>query len=195
MGAPRDESITFSGAGSQEVQYVGRHIRVRSTPTGPIFIKIDNSSTEFERNAGEQFNLGAGDPPFQRVRIRSAVAQTVDLTFADVPQDDNRSNVALSVSADITPAPVIDNGGDVSVPATSAADVLAGDADTLAVTVTSLETNDPSAPLRVGTTGVGAASGHPLWPGDSHTMATNATVRVYNPHGTAQDVAVLRLSQ
>lgn len=195
MGAPRDESLVFAGAGVREVNYLGRHIRVRAAPSGSVFIKLDNASEEFERAAGEQLNLAPGDPPFQRIRIRSAVAQTVHLTFADVPQDDNRSNVALSVSAAIEPGDVIDNGGDVTVPGTSAADVMAGDPDTLAVTITSLESNDPSAPLRVGTTGVGASSGTPIYPGDSLTLVTTATVRVYNPHGTGQTVAVSRVAK
>lgn len=191
MARLRDYSITFAGAGEREFQAEGRYIRILETPAGDVFFTIDGSG-EYKRGAGQQIAAVDG---FRRIRVRSTVAQTVLFTVADEPQDDNRSNVALSVNATVAPGAILDNGGDVSVPGTSAADVMAGDPDTLSVTVTSLETNDPSAPLRVGTAGVGATSGHPLWPGDSITMATNATVRVYNPHSAAQTVAVMRLAK
>lgn len=191
MGQPRDYSLTFAGAGEREFQAAGRYLRILATPAAPVFVALDSGS-ELERSAGQSVPVPEG---FSRVRVRSAVAQTVVVSVSEVDQDDKRSNVALSVAADIEAASVIDNGGDVSIPGTSAANVVAGDPDTLTVTVTSLETNDPSAPLRVGTAGVGATSGHPLWPGDSITLATNATVRVYNPHSSAQDVAVVRLAK
>lgn len=191
MGQPRDYSLTFAGAGEREFQAAGRYLRILATPAAPVFVALDSGS-ELERSAGQSVPVPEG---FSRVRVRSTVAQTVVVSVSEVDQDDKRSSVALSVSATVTPGDVVDNGGDVSVPATGAATAVAGDPDTLAVTVTSLDTNDQSAPLRVGTTGVGAASGTPIWPGDSITLATTATVRVYNPHGTTQTVAVSRVTK
>lgn len=193
MSTPREYILTFSGAGVQPVQAVGRHLRITEAPSAPVFVALSDGS-EIKRAAGQGVNIAEGFG-MGRISIRSTVAQTVRVLVAGEEQPDNAANVSVSVTASIGAAQIIDNGGDVSIAGTSADNVVSGDPDTLAVTVTSLETNDPSAPLRVGTAGVGATSGHPLWPGDSHTMTTTATVRVYNPHGVAQNVAVVRLAR
>lgn len=185
MREPRDFSLTFGGAGQREVKATGRHLRVLDTPSAEVFISIDAGS-ELQRGAGQAINVPDG---FSRFMVRSTVAQTVRVTVSDVPQDDARSNVALNVSASVAPGDDLDNGGDVSVPATSSAQVIAASATRLAVIITNPEGN--AAPVRVGKSGVGAASGIPLEPGDSVTLATTAAVHVYNTHSSAQDVCAL----
>lgn len=177
MGAPRDSYLTFSGAGEQEIQYTGRHIRVRAAPSGPVFLSLDGVPGEFERAAGEQLNVQ--DRPFQRIRVRSAVAQTVHLVLADTPQDDNRVAVALSVAATIEPGAVLDDGGDVVCAAASTTLLLAGNPDRLYALVKNPSAN--SITVRVGTSGVGAANGTPLEPGETLPLATTAAVYAHNP--------------
>jgi hypothetical protein len=188
MGAPREYVLTFAGAGSQPIQVKGKHLRVTEAPVDAVFVTLEDGS-EIKRAAGQGIN-DAGDFGRGRLSIRSTVAQTVRIIVAEEEQPDNSANISVSVNATVAAGATIETASDVSIPATSAAIVLAGDPDTKAVTVTSLDTNTDV--IRVGETGgVGATRGHPLYPGDSVTLATTATVRAYNTGAGAQSVAVL----
>lgn len=192
MGKPREYSLTFSGAGSQPVQATGRHLRITEAPSAAVFVALDDG-TEIKRAAGQGLNLSEGFGS-GRITIRSTVAQTVRFVVADEEQPDNSANVSLSVTATVEPGNTIETSTDVSIAATSTAIVFAGDPDTRAVIVTSLETNTDV--IRVGAAGaVGAARGHPLYPGDSVTLATDAEVRAYNTGAGAQSVAVLAVKK
>jgi hypothetical protein len=188
MGAPREYVLTFSGAGSQPIQVKGRHLRVTEAPVAPVFVTLENG-TEIKRAAGQGIN-DAGDFGRGRLLIRSTVAQSVRIIVAEEEQPDNAANISVAVSATVAPGATLESAADVAIPATSSDIVFAGDPNTKAVTVTSLDTNTDV--IRVGETGaVGAARGHPLYPGDSVTLATTATVRAYNTGAGAQSVAVL----
>lgn len=187
MSGPRDFSLTFGGAGQQEIKASGRFLRVLATPVADVFLSIDGGS-ELQRGAGQQVHVPDG---FRRFTVRSAVAQTVRVSSSETGQDDARSNVALSVSASVTPGADVGNGGDVAVPATSAAQVLAANLNRLAAIITNPTANTVA--VRVGKAGVGAASGIPLDPGDSVTLATTSAISVYNPHSGAQTVSALEV--
>ncbi len=187
MSGPRDFSLTFGGAAEREIKAAGRYLRVLATPTADVFISIDGGS-ELQRGAGQQVHVPAG---FTRFSVRSAVAQTVRISTSETSQDDARSNVALSVSATVAPGADVGNGGDVSILAASSAQVLAANLNRLAAIITNLTANTVA--VRVGKAGVGAASGIPLDPGDSVTLATTAAIHVYNPHSGAQTVSALEV--
>ena len=186
MGTPRDYRLTFTGAGTQEVQARGRFLRVLDAPSSSIFIQPSHGS-ELERRAGQSINV---ERPFHRIRVRSTVAQTVRIQVADTRQDDDQETVNVNATATITPGNTLPTGGDVSIPALTSATVAAGDANQLAVSITNISNQE----LRIGGVGVGAASGEPLVPGEKKTIATTAAVACYNPHATeAKSVAVLPL--
>ncbi len=187
MGKPREYVLTFSGAGSQPVQAMGKHLRITEAPSAAVFVTLDDG-TEIKRAAGQGLNLSEGFGN-GRIAIRSTVAQAVRFVVADEEQPDNAANVSVSVAATVSPGNTVETVADVSIPATSAGIVFAGDPDTRAVIVTSLETNADV--IRVGEGAVGATRGHPLYPGDSVTLAANAEVRAYNTSASAQSVAVL----
>ena len=188
MGAPRDFSLSFGGAGIQEIRAVGRFIRILEAPTSNIWVEVDAGS-ELKRVAGQDVDNGA---PFSRFRIRSAVAQTILLTVSDTRQADDQESVSVSVSATVAPGNTLPTGGDVSIPALSSATVLAADATRLAGIVHNL--SDQA--LRIGGAGVGAATGVPLDPGEKIAIASTAIIAAYNPHATvAKSVAVLPIRE
>lgn len=187
MGSPRDYYETFTGAGTREIRARGRHLRILEAPAAVVFVSLDGSS-ELERRAGQGINFGTF---FDRITIRSAVAQTVQVCVSDERQDDDQESVSVTVSATLTPGNTLGAGGDVAIPGASAAVVIAADADRLAVTIVNPVTNTD--PVRVGGLGVGAAAGIELYPSDSYTLATTDAVYVYNGKASAQTVQVLPL--
>lgn len=185
MSSPRDYYLTFTGAGIQEIKARGRFLRVLSAPSAPVFLAFDGS-TELERRAGQGVNYGGA---FNRIAVRSTVAQTVLVCVSDERQDDDQEEVSVSVAATVAPGNTLGAGGDVSIPATSSNVLSASDATRLALIVANPPGNTD--PVRVGGAGVNASSGIELQPGDSITLATTAAVHAYNPKGSAQSVQVL----
>lgn len=183
MAKPRDFALTFGGAGIQEVRAEGRYLYVLATPSADCFFELDRSG-ELERGAGQAIFDADG---FSIVRVRSTVAQTVKFSVSLDAQADARSNVALNVSATVAPGADFDNGGDVAVPATSSAQVLAADANRLSALIINPPTNTET--VRVGISGVAAASGIPLAPGESVELALTAAIFVYNPGAAPQTVS------
>lgn len=185
MPKPRDYSLTFAIAGEREIKATGRYLYVLSTPSSDVFISIDGGS-ELQRGAGQAIFDAGG---FSRVTVRSPVAQTVLLSISDDQQFDSRSNVALTVSANVTPGDDLDNGGDVSCAAGVATQVLAADPTRLAAIIKNPDTN--TATMRVGKAGVTATSGFPLEPGASVTLAYTGAIYVFNPGGSAETVSAI----
>lgn len=189
MSAPRQYTLTFGGAGSQEIKAQGLSCVILSVSSADVYLTIDSGS-ELKKGAGQGVNLGAGATPFNRFTVRSTVAQTVLVEVADVPQPDNQEAVAVSVTANVAAGNDLDNGGDVSVPATSSAVLLAADAGyRLAALIRNPSSNTET--IRIGKTGVGAASGYPLEPGDAVAIAYDGAIYAYNPGATAQSVSAL----
>ena len=80
---------------------------------------------------------------------------------------------------------------DVWVAATTAAQIRAATANRQKIIVTALDTN--SREVRIGDSGVGAANGILLFPGQTETLETSAAVHCYNPHSAAQVVALAEI--
>lgn len=187
MSEPRDFSLTFGGAGQREVKAVGRHLRVLDTPSAEVFISIDAGS-ELQRGAGQAINVPDG---FSRFTVRSTVAQTVLVTVSDVPQDDSRSNVALSVSATVAGSTAATKKPVVSVPALGVLLLVAANPKRQSVRLAIAA--DAAGPVWYSDSATqGANEGGLLEPGMIDYPASLSALYAYNPHATlAVDVSVL----
>lgn len=123
---------------------------------------------------------------FGKVVITSATNQTVEVVVSRVPVRYDR--LTGSVVAEISVGETLDSLADDSIAATTAEMVAASDANRRALIITNLATNVGE--KRVGDSGVGAANGIPLPPGESVTLDTTAEVWVYNAHSSAESVAI-----
>ena len=182
-----DIPLVFTGGETQEFQAVGRYIRIREA-TAVVYLTIDGVG-EIQRNKGEQIDTGKDS---SRVRVRSVVAQSVSITSADNPQDDNRNSVSLTVSATVT------NGNDnqhltkVTIPATSSAQIAAANANRLSLRVSLL--SSAAGYVTLGKSGVSASSGGSLEEGMVDYIDTTGAVFAYNPNASAVDVYVMEIN-
>lgn len=190
-----DQTITLLAGGQQEIQTTGKFYYIYSaSASGAVGLRFSGGET-ISRVAGQ----GAEVPPGARsVIVSSVLAQTIVILFTDFQFQNDQVSVAVTSSATIAPGNTLDNGGDVSLlsgagPGASTA-IRAADANALSVTVKADVSNTET--VRIGTTGVGAAGGYPLAPGESVTIATTAALAGYNPSTTtAQNVHVLPVRQ
>ena len=187
MDTPREFSLTFGGAGEQEIKARGRYLRLYDTPSAAVYVSVGGGS-EVLRQAGQSVNVSGH---FDRFRIRSTVAQTVRVAISDVPQDDNAQSVAVSVSATISPGATLTAGGDVSCLSAVSTQVAAANLSRKSIIIANLTSNTD--PVRVGGVGVTATGGYELLPGDSIELAVTSAVYVYNTGAGAQSVNVLEI--
>ncbi len=187
MGTPRDHRITFTGPGEQEVQLSGRYLRVLSAPSGNVFLQLD-SSAELERGAGQGIDFGRA---VGRLRVRSAVAQTVLISFSDEPQDDARSNVALSVSATVSGSTAATPKAAVTVPAGNKVKLADANADRVELRL-AIASSEPG-PVFLGDSTIVAGEGGLLEPGMVDYLATTAEVWAFNAGAADVEVSVLDL--
>ena len=191
MGTPVDRTETFAAAGSRTVALPGRFIRVLSAPTQGVTITT-RPGVALTRYAGQGIDVGPGG--FKSFDIALPVAGAVTFTVSDTEQADNQTAVNATVSATISPAATLAQPGDVSCAAGAITELYAGGAATLTVLVRSSDTNTyAEGTVRIGTAGVGAASGIELNPGDSIALDTTAAVYAWNAGGVAIDLQVLVL--
>lgn len=193
IGTPVDRSITFSAAGSQRVALSGRFIRILSADVSGVTITPEGASPLL-RYGGQEIDVGPQG--FRSFQVAVTVPCTVILTVSETHQSDNQTNVNATVSATIDPGGTLPTGGD-TVCATGAATLLAaGNANNLAVMVRSSELNNYAAgTVRVGGTGVTAASGIEINPGEVMTLSTTAPVYAYNNSGAAVTLQVLPIQK
>lgn len=178
MGTPVDRSITFAGPGQQPVQLAGRFIRVLGADASGVTL-TPHPGSPLLRYAGQDVDAGPGG--FQAFDVAVTVASTVQLCVSDTRQADNSTTVTATVSATVSPGGTLSNGGDTACATAVATQLAAGNVNGLSVMVKSSATNDyPLGTVRVGTTGVGAASGIEINPGESLTFDTTAPIFAYN---------------
>lgn len=192
-----DVTLTLGAGGVQEVQATGKFWYVYAA-TGTVGLRFDGGDLIYrEQSQGgsiPNINANAQGIRSTRLRVSSATAQTVTLSFSDSPIQNDRDDVSVVTTASITPGNTLDNGGDVSLlagagPGATTA-IRGADANALTITVKADIANTET--VRVGTTGVGAAQGYPLEPGESVSLSTTAAIAGYNPSTTtAQNVHVL----
>ena len=173
---PTDHFFTFAGAGFVEIAEEGRYVRVIDA-TDDVYIKLDDVSTELLRGKGSQI----GSQGFRRVRIRTLVAQTIQICISDDPQDEDRNAISLSVSATLLPGNTFEGIADFTPAGVGAEQVLAADSDRLTFTLTNPATNTGIMRVSGSAATVGAARGAYLEPGQSITRAYDGAVWVYFP--------------
>lgn len=186
MTRPIEYSLTFSGAGERELQVNGRYLYINDA-TGDVFVSLDNGS---ELQRGKKSNVANGEP-FTRLRVRSAIAQTVRLTVSEERQDEGRDDVAVTTTASITPGNTFQGSADVALVAVTATEIIAADATRLGVLIKNPSSNTAS--VRIGgAASVGAAQGIELEPGESIPIATTDAVYGYSVPGESVSVSVVR---
>lgn len=193
MGTPVDRSITFTGAGQQGVQLAGRFIRVLAADASGVTL-TPHPGSPLLRYAGQDIDAGPGG--FQSFDVAVTVASTVQLCVSDTRQADNSTAVTATVSATVSPGGTLSNGGDTACANAAATQLAAGNANGLSVMVKSSATNTYGlGTVRIGTTGVTAASGIELNPGESLTFDTTAPIFAYNNSGASVTLQVLPLAK
>jgi len=183
----RSYSFVLLANAPQSMDVPGNFFRIKSASaaasvsvqvgTGPFTSLDEGDAIKFERSE------------FGRLTVKSTVAQTVVIIAGFGTMFDDSQAVSVTASATIAPGNTLDNGGDVSLLAVASTAIRGADASALAVTIKADIAN--TATVRIGTTGVGAAGGYPLEPGESVTIATTAAIAGYNPNVAAQNVHVL----
>ena len=189
MTAPRDYPLSFSGAGAQPVAAKGKQVRVLEAPVSYLWIQLDHQ-TELKRRAGQAINAPGG---FERLTVRSEVAQDVLLTVSDYEQSDNSSAVVASVNAAVEPSSAYDNLPKVSVPAGGAAKLCDGDTTRKALRLMIPSTE--AGPLWIGGATIATDHGAYLEQGVVDYMDSQAETWAFNPNGSAVVVTVLSLKR
>lgn len=182
----RSYSYTLGAGQVQQQNVPGRHFRVLES-TGALYVSFNNGpEVKFLAGQGVTFDSA----PFVEIRLRSLVAQSVLVVAGEGEYHDANENISVTSSATIAPGNTLPVGGDVSVAAISSVVISAAVASNLAVIIKADIANTET--VRVGGSGVGAAGGYPLEPGESMTIATTAIIAAYNPSATvAQNIHVL----
>jgi hypothetical protein len=183
-----DHDLVFLGSDVQEIQAVGRYIRIREA-TSSVYLTIDGSG-EIVRAKGEQIDVGKNS---YRVRIRSTVAQNVSVVSSDTPQDDNRNSVSLTVNATVT------NGNDnahlakVAVGAGVSALIAAANVNRKSLRVSLL--SDAAGYVTLGKLGVTATAGGTLEAGMVDYIDTEGALYAFNPNAVPVDVWVMEINK
>lgn len=118
---------------------------------------------------------------YNTVELESATggAFVVMVGFGSV--SDARSTANVTVNTTVAPGASLFDGGDVACPNGAATQLLALDATRSYAIITNPSTN--TATVRIGTSGVGAATGTPLEPGMSLPVSTTAAIYARNDSG------------
>ena len=176
-----DYTLTFPGAGQQQIHARGRFIRIREADDY-VFLSI-NGAGEIRRAKGEQVDIGLD---VQFVQVRSEVAQTVELTASPNKQDDNRTAVNLSTTTTVDPSSNINGVAAATCPSAGSVQLVAGNSDRLRLIV-KVPADQPDG---VWLSGAGSAAnyGDFLEPGERIVLGTIAELWAYG-NGVA-DVVV-----
>lgn len=193
MGTPVDRTEVFTGAGSRSIQLSGRFVRVLAADASGVTIS-PHPGSPVVRYAGQDVDVGPAG--FQSLDISVTVACTVKVCVSDTRQADSNTNVTATVSATITPAGTVSNGGDVNCANAAATQLSAGNANGLTVIIRSSVANTYAVgTVRIGTTAVTAVSGVELNPGESIQLDTTAPLFAFNNSGAAVTLQVLPLAK
>jgi hypothetical protein len=171
----RDFPLTFAGGDSQQIRLDGNFFHILEADDD-LFISIDD--TPFVKRLVGSWQEGG----FNKLVIKSSVAQTVRITAGYGRYGDNTDNVAVTVNTAFDPGATIANPVQVTVPAAASAQVLAGNANRLHAIIQSSNVNNPAIIARLGGAAVAANSGLELTAGTGiPPIRTTAALYVYNP--------------
>jgi len=183
-----DNKLVFAGASTQEFHAHGRFLRIRDS-VGSVFISIDGA-TEIEREQGEQIDTGKQST---RVRVRSAIPQTVIFICSSDRQDDDRANANISLAV------TIESGNDnndlpkVSVGAGVAVKV--ADINLLRKSLRLSVPSDAAGFVTIGKSTVTAIRGGLVEEGTTDYIDTTGEIWVFNPNAVAVDVYVMEINK
>lgn len=154
----------------------GDYFHVLIAPVDDLQVRFDN---------GEQVPVfkGLGFRRYYRdIELESATGQAVVVLVGFGTVADARAAANVNVTSNVEPGNTVKDGGDVSVTAVTAVELLAADADRLYALIKNVSSNTIT--VRIGTSAVAAATGVPLEPGETLPYATTAAIYAYNPHAT-----------
>lgn len=157
--------------------------------SAPFKLSVNNGGDMYF-SANSFYQAPDSFPTFE-ITNEGASALTVTMVFGWGEYRYNGVTITGLVQAD----PVIPSGlqttADVSVPATTAQQVVAANTSRKAVMVGNLGSN--AAAVRIGDASVGAARGVELLAGATLTLQTTAAVWAYNGHTSAQSLQILEV--
>lgn len=185
MASPRDLEITFPSAGEQSLLAVGRFIRVLEADSD-VYLGINNDTPDLKRRQGAEVSSAEN---FQRIRVKSLIAQTVRLTVSDASQADDSQSVSVTTTAEITPANQLVNTGEVTVPAGGSISLIGADATRVGVRLAIPD--DQPGPIYWAATGLSATQGGWLGVGMVEIAAVTAEITARNRGASDVVVSVL----
>lgn len=133
--------------------------------------------------------------PLRKIEVFNGNGASITLSLSiakGLQMVDRRVSVVGDAAAvEVEGAPSLASQADVSVAATSAAQILAADTTRREALI---QNTDGATTIRVGDSNVGATRGLELAPGDVLILATQGAIHAYNPSGAGVDVAALALT-
>lgn len=133
--------------------------------------------------------------PIRKVEVFNGNGAAITLSLATakgLQMVDRRVSVVGDAAAvEVEGAPTLTSQADVTVAATSSAQILAADTTRREALIQNL---DGSTTVRIADSNVAAARGLELAPGDVLILATQGAVHCHNPSGAGVDIAALSLT-
>lgn len=185
MSKLRDFVFTLQAGIEQSPGIVGNFYHILEA-TDDVYVSLDNS-------AWMKRGQGLGEKAdYQEIRLRSLVLQTVRLVAGYGELIDTRDNVAVTVSATVTPSDLLTPYTDVSLPAGGpATQILAANSHRKSAMLKNNFANDPADIVRIGNAGVTATKGIEFLAGENMTIETEAAIWGYNTGANAVVISIL----
>jgi len=181
----RSYTIQLTANQEHEFTVVGNMYHVTSS-SGDFSITFDDG----QRIAGAGAGTGGKFPQnYTRVSLLSTTTQTVTLVLGFGDYTDARATVNATVNTTIAPSNTLNPASDVTIGA-AATSIVAADANRKEIMIH--VPSDAANSIRVGDSGVTAASGLEVEPGSTLVLATESAV--FGIRDGAADVAVSVLS-
>lgn len=184
-----DHKLSLTAGNTQQFQSAGSYLRIREAAS-PVFLVIDNSGNEFEREKGEQMDTASGSI---LVSVRSLVDQNVEITSSTNSQFDNRNQLELPVNVieliandnNHLPAVVVNSGMSI---------MIAGANPERRCLRVSLP-YESAGFITIGKTGVSATNGGLLDVGQTDYIETTGELYAFNPNTQSVTVYVMELNK
>lgn len=175
----------------QEIQFsVAGDFYAIVEATSPVTITFDESNriTNAEQGTGGRF-----PKPYENVKVKSPVAQTVVIVLGFGEFWDSRASANVTVNATVEPANSITELAEVSVPAGGSAQLAAADANRkeLRVGVQSSAANG----VYIGSATIGAGQGGYVEEGGVEYITSESAVYAYNAGANPITVNVVSLER
>jgi len=173
--------MTLAAGVPQRIALSGDYFHVLTAPVNDMTVRFDDGKKTPARQ-GVGFRVY-----YDAVELESATGQAITVLVGFGSVQDGRSSAVVSATVNIAPGATINDGGDVSCPNGGATLLLAADANRLYALIANNSSNTIT--VRIGTAGVGAATGTPLEPGQTLPLATTAAIYAYNGGGSAVTIS------